>query len=64
MTSKWINPILLVDFYKTIHHKCYAPNMTKLVSYWTPRKSRLEGVNEVVMFWVTICNSKIFNRYL
>ncbi|MFR2888758.1 MAG: nicotinate phosphoribosyltransferase [Clostridium butyricum] len=50
MRNRCINPILLTDFYKTIHHKCYAPNMTKLVSYWTPRKSRLEGVNEVVMF--------------
>lgn len=48
--KKWINPILLTDFYKTIHHKCYVPNMTKLVSYWTPRKSRLENVDEVVMF--------------
>lgn len=45
-----MNPLFLTDFYKTIHHKCYVPNMTKLVSYWTPRMSRKEGVNEVVMF--------------
>ncbi|AZV56494.1 nicotinate phosphoribosyltransferase [Clostridium sp. AWRP] len=45
-----INPFLLTDFYKTIHHRCYAKGMTKLVSYWTPRKSRKEDMNKVVMF--------------
>ena len=45
-----INPLLLTDFYKTIHHACYVPGMTKLVSYWTPRMTRKEGMNEVVMF--------------
>ncbi|GCD11696.1 nicotinate phosphoribosyltransferase [Clostridium tagluense] len=43
------NPMLLTDFYKTIHHKCYADGMTKLVSYWTPRMTRTKE-NEVVMF--------------
>lgn len=45
-----INPFLLTDFYKTIHHMCYAEGMTKLVSYWTPRMSRKEDINKVVMF--------------
>lgn len=45
-----INPFLLTDFYKTIHHMCYAKGMTKLVSYWTPRMSRKENMNKVVMF--------------
>ncbi len=45
-----LNPLLLTDFYKTIHHLCYAPGMTKLVSYWTPRMSRKEDMNKVVMF--------------
>jgi nicotinamide phosphoribosyltransferase len=45
-----INPLLLTDFYKTIHHMCYAPEMTKLVSYWTPRMSRKENMEKVVMF--------------
>ena len=45
-----INPILLTDFYKTIHHMCYAEGMTKLVSYWTPRMTRKEDMNKVVMF--------------
>ena len=45
-----INPFLLTDFYKTIHHMCYAPGMTKLVSYWTPRMSRKDHMDKVVMF--------------
>lgn len=45
-----INPMLLTDFYKTIHHMCYAEGMTKLVSYWTPRMSRKENMDKVVMF--------------
>ncbi|GFZ30541.1 nicotinate phosphoribosyltransferase [Clostridium zeae] len=45
-----MNPLLLTDFYKTIHHICYAEGMTKLVSYWTPRMSRKEKMNKVVMF--------------
>lgn len=44
------NPLLLTDFYKTIHHMCYAEGMTKLVSYWTPRMTRKEDMNKVVMF--------------
>lgn len=44
------NPLLLTDFYKTIHHLCYAENMTKLFSYWTPRMSRKENIDKVVMF--------------
>lgn len=44
------NPLLLTDFYKTIHHMCYADGMTKLVSYWTPRMSRKDNMDKVVMF--------------
>lgn len=44
------NPILLTDFYKTIHHLCYAESLTKLVSYWTPRMSREDNIDQVVMF--------------
>lgn len=50
LSERDTNPFLLTDFYKTIHHKAYAPNTTKLVSYWTPRMTRKEGMNEVVMF--------------
>lgn len=45
-----INPLLETDFYKTIHHLAYVPGLEFLVSYWTPRMTRIEGVNKVVMF--------------
>lgn len=45
-----MSPLLLTDFYKTIHHMCYAEGLTKLVSYWTPRMSRKENMDKVVMF--------------
>lgn len=45
-----VNPMLETDFYKTIHHLAYVPKLDYLVSYWTPRMSRIEGVNKVVMF--------------
>lgn len=44
------NPLLLTDFYKTIHHMCYAEGLTKLVSYWTPRMTRKDDMDKVVMF--------------
>lgn len=45
-----INPLLLADFYKTIHHNCYKPGLEKLVSYWTPRMSRIDNIDKVVVF--------------
>ena len=45
-----VNPMLETDFYKTIHHLAYIPGLDYLVSYWTPRMTRIEGVNKVVMF--------------
>lgn len=66
-----INPMLLTDFYKTIHHMCYAEGMTKLVSYWTPRMSRKEHMDKVVMFGlqpfikkylIQYFNDNFFNR--
>lgn len=48
--NRLTNPFLLTDFYKTCHHNMYKPNMQKLFSYWTPRMSRIDGINEVVMF--------------
>ena len=43
-------PMLLTDFYKTIHHLAYVPKLEYLVSYWTPRKSRYEDCNKAVVF--------------
>lgn len=44
------NPMLMTDFYKTIHHLAYTPGLEYLVSYWTPRMSRIPNVDKVVMF--------------
>lgn len=47
-----MNPLLLVDYYKTQHHRMYPDNTTMIYSNFTPRKSRIEGVNKVVVFGV------------
>lgn len=45
-----INPLLLIDFYKSTHYEQYPKGLTKMVSYFTPRMSRLEGQNKLIMF--------------
>lgn len=45
-----INPLLMTDFYKVVHKQSYVENLEYLTSYWTPRKSRVVGVSEVVAF--------------
>ncbi len=47
-----MNPLLLVDSYKVHHNRMYPEGMTKLYSNLTPRKSRIEGVDKVVVFGV------------
>lgn len=47
---KNINPLLLCDFYKTVHAEMLNPGMTKSVSYFTSRMSRVEQWDKVVMF--------------
>lgn len=47
---KNINPMLLMDFYKAVHSDMLNPQMTKSMSYYTPRMSRVKRWNEVVMF--------------
>lgn len=45
-----MNTLLYTDGYKVDHRRQY-PNQTTLVySNWTPRKSRIEGINSVVFF--------------
>jgi len=45
-----MNPLLYTDGYKVDHRRQYPNNTTLVYSNWTPRKSRVEGVNEVVFF--------------
>lgn len=47
-----INPLLYVDFYKVNHHAMYPENMGYLYSNFTPRKSKMGGVDAVVVFGV------------
>lgn len=45
-----INPIYLVDAYKTGHHKQYPAGTELVFSNFTPRKSRMPNVNHSVFF--------------
>ncbi len=44
------NPMLLIDYYKAVHAEMLPQNMTKSVSYFTPRMSRIDRWDKVVMF--------------
>lgn len=45
-----MNPILLTDGYKVDHRRQYPDGTSLVYSNWTPRKSRLEGIDHVVFF--------------
>ena len=45
-----VNPLLLLDFYKTTHAEQYPKGLTKMASYFTPRMSRLQGQEHLIMF--------------
>ncbi|MFK7799963.1 MAG: nicotinate phosphoribosyltransferase [Aureispira sp.] len=45
-----MNPLLYTDGYKVDHRRQYPDNTTLVYSNWTPRKSRLEGIDKVVFF--------------
>jgi nicotinamide phosphoribosyltransferase len=45
-----INPMCLIDGYKADHRRQYPAGTQYVYSNFTPRQSRMEGVNEVVFF--------------
>lgn len=47
---KRTNPMLLIDFYKAVHAEMLPKGITKSVSYFTPRMSRVSRWDKVVMF--------------
>lgn len=47
---KNIHPLLLIDYYKSCHDKMLPKGITKSVSYYTPRMSRVDIWDHVVMF--------------
>lgn len=42
--------MLLIDFYKAVHAEMLPRDITKSVSYFTPRMSRVKMWDKVVMF--------------
>jgi nicotinamide phosphoribosyltransferase len=44
------NPLLLTDGYKVDHRRQYPAGTTLVYSNWTPRKSRIESIDEIVFF--------------
>ncbi|MGB6153564.1 MAG: nicotinate phosphoribosyltransferase [Pricia sp.] len=45
-----MNPLLLTDGYKVDHRRQYPDGTTLVYSNWTPRKSRIQGINAVTLF--------------
>lgn len=45
-----INPLMLIDFYKADHRRQYPEGTELVYSNFTPRKSRLEGNENLVFF--------------
>jgi len=45
-----VSAMLLCDFYKISHREQYPKGTEYVYSTWTPRASRMEGVNKVVAF--------------
>ena len=54
------NPLLLIDFYKATHSEQYPKDLTRMVSYYTPRMSRLNDVDKVTLFGL----QAFINEYL
>lgn len=44
------NPLILIDGYKVDHRRQYPEGTEYVYSNWTPRGSRIDGVNEVTLF--------------
>ena len=44
------NPLLMIDFYKATHSEQYPKGLTRMVSYYTPRMSRLGDVDKITLF--------------
>ena len=47
-----INPLLESDFYKQVHWNQYPKDVAKVVSYFTPRMSRLKDQNSLIVFGI------------
>lgn len=50
--SRRFNPLMLSDFYKTDHRRQYPEKTDLVYSNWTPRGSRIDGIDSVVVFGI------------
>ncbi len=55
--------MLLSDTYKQCHDRMYPVGLTKLVSYWVPRKSMLENQTDMVFFGLQAFIKKYLIEY-
>jgi nicotinamide phosphoribosyltransferase len=58
-----INPFLLTDYYKVGHIFQYPPNTTLVYSNLTPRKSRFDGMDEMVFFGLQYFIKEYLQKY-
>jgi nicotinamide phosphoribosyltransferase len=56
---KYLNAMLLADFYKISHRSQYPEGTEVIYSTLTPRASRMESVSEVVVFGTQVAIKKI-----
>lgn len=57
------NPIFEVDGYKMVHIDQYPEGMEYVHETWTPRLSRVEGVNHVVLFGLQGALGELVNNF-
>ena len=70
MIMNKIMPMLCCDYYKTNHMNQFSPNITKLVSYMTPRMSRVHDDHRVFFglqafikeYLIDYFNNEFFNK--
>lgn len=55
--------LLLSDTYKQCHDRMYPKGLTKLVSYWVPRKSMLKSQDKMVFFGLQAFLKKYLIEY-
>lgn len=59
-----VNSMLLIDFYKAVHAEMLPKGITKSVSYFTPRMSRVEMWNKVVNFGIqSFCKEFLIRHF-
>lgn len=63
MKFKQTNPLLLLDFYKCFHSEQYPKGLTRMVSYLTPRMSRVNGDGKLIIYSVQANIKKYFIDY-